>query len=43
LKRISPVSAHFKYAAVEAYVWITRRFEIEVMPERQLNAAAFEE
>jgi hypothetical protein len=44
LKGISPVGAQFEHATVEPEVRILiRRFEIEIVPERQLSAAAFEE
>jgi hypothetical protein len=44
LKGISPVGAEFEHATVEPEVRILiRRFEIEIVPERHLSAAAFEE
>ena len=42
LKCISAVGAKFKHAPVEADVGIVgRRFKIEIVPECQLNTAAF--
>jgi hypothetical protein len=42
VKRISAVGAKFKHAPVEADVGIVgRRFKIEIVPECQLNTAAF--